>query len=406
MQTRRLSAVWFADIVGFTAYASQNEDAAVEHVQAFQELSHKLIEAEHHGRCVKFIGDAVLAEFSSADAAVRAAIALRNAFAEYCRSASFDSSLRIGVHIGEVLSMPDGDIYGDGVNTASRLQKEAAPGQVLISEDVWRQLRQRPEFRFDSLGELELRGITARIAVFNVGLGGAPRTVNDATVVALPPTTLPRPQKRRAVLPLVLTVAGIGALAFGAWQLVGGPKTEVKAVAPTEAAPAAQTPATVPAAAPPPATPPAASSVPPKTRAPRTAAAAPESSAVISAAAEKPAKPPVSEPEPDLTDRAALESRFTAMLNAFAHAIGQRDLPKANTVYAGLTQSELDAYYPEGATGTLSASAERVRLIRVDASSATVNFLLVFAGLDTRPFRARLERAPNGWRIVQVVSLL
>src|SRR6185295_13431098 len=82
-----------------------------------------------------------------------------------------DSQLRLGVHLGEVNATPDGDLYGDGINTAARLQHEAQPGQVIVSEDVWRQLRQRPEFRFASLGPVELRGITTAVEVYDVLFG-------------------------------------------------------------------------------------------------------------------------------------------------------------------------------------------------------------------------------------------
>ena len=169
---RRLSAVWFADIVGYTALSNIDEEAAIGLVGMLQALSRHIVEKEYGGRVVKYIGDAVLAEFASTDSAVRSAIAVQERYIAAAEATGRPSMLRIGVHLGEVIKTPDGDIYGDGVNTASRLQGQASPGKVLISEDVWRQLRMRTEFHFQSLGEVELKGITARVAVFDVLFGG------------------------------------------------------------------------------------------------------------------------------------------------------------------------------------------------------------------------------------------
>src|SRR2546430_12346530 len=98
---RRLSAVWFADIVGFTALTSKDEAEAIRHVNFFQALSRRVVEDTYHGRVVKFIGDATLAEFKSTDAAVRAALVMQD---EYTHGINSGSTLRIAVHLGEVLA--------------------------------------------------------------------------------------------------------------------------------------------------------------------------------------------------------------------------------------------------------------------------------------------------------------
>jgi class 3 adenylate cyclase len=168
---RRLSAVWFADIVSYSELSSRDEPAALRLVSTLQTLARAIVERDFDGRIVKFIGDAVLAEFSSTESAVRAAVALQEQYAAGAEGHGASSRLRVGVHLGEVTPTPDGDLYGDGINTAARLQHEAAPGQVIVSEDVWRQLRQRPEFRFNPLGAVELRGITAHVEIFDVLFG-------------------------------------------------------------------------------------------------------------------------------------------------------------------------------------------------------------------------------------------
>ena len=206
---RRLSAVWFADIVGYTELSSRNEPAALHLVSILQALARTIVEHEFEGRVVKYMGDAVLAEFSSTDSAVRAAATLQERYIADADKHGQSSRLRIGVHLGEVTATPDGDLYGDGINTAARLQKEAAPGQVIISEDVWRQLRQRPEFRFESLGAVDLRGITTRVQVFNV-LFGARAALAQPAAPAEPPSAT---RRWRPATIGALTVIGLAALA-------------------------------------------------------------------------------------------------------------------------------------------------------------------------------------------------
>ncbi len=161
----RLAAVWFADIVGYSRLASRDEKSALELVEILRStLSDTL--AEHGGRLVKMMGDGALAEFASADAAVRSALALERGFAERAGSLAPNAKLRVGVHMGEVALSPDGDLYGDGVNTAARLQQAAGPGEVVVSEDVWRSLRQRSDHRFTALGQRRLKGLAAPMRVF------------------------------------------------------------------------------------------------------------------------------------------------------------------------------------------------------------------------------------------------
>src|SRR5688572_905771 len=139
---RRLSAIWFADIVGYSELSTRDEPAAFRLVDQLQTLCREIV-ATYEGRIVKFIGDAVLSEFASTDSAVRSAVSLQERFVEQATALGEPAQLRIGVHLGEVTATPDGDLYGDGINMASRLHHTAEPGRVVISEDVWRLLRQR-----------------------------------------------------------------------------------------------------------------------------------------------------------------------------------------------------------------------------------------------------------------------
>jgi hypothetical protein len=122
---------------------------------------------------VKFLGDGVLAEFPSTQSAVRAGIDLQKEYTKRtAESPPGDGhSLRVGIHVGDVATMPDGDLYGDGVNIGARLQEAAGAGQVVISEDVWRQIRQRPEFEFTDLGEQDLKGALDPMTIYGVQVG-------------------------------------------------------------------------------------------------------------------------------------------------------------------------------------------------------------------------------------------
>jgi TolB-like protein/Tfp pilus assembly protein PilF len=147
----RLSVVWFTDIVGYSSLSARDQDEALAVVGRFQDAVREIVPREQ-GRVVKFIGDAALLESPSAEAALRGAIALHDAL---------KASVRTGIHLGDVMVAADDDLYGDGVNAAQRIQAEAEPGQIVVSEDVWRRMRNRPAFHFESMGERRLKGVEA-----------------------------------------------------------------------------------------------------------------------------------------------------------------------------------------------------------------------------------------------------
>ena len=149
----RLSVVWFSDLVGWSSLTAEDEDKAIALMRHFQAAMRAVV-SEDKGRIVKFIGDAALVESPSAEAAVMAADELRGLMRA-------GESIRTGIHLGDVAVGPDGDLYGDGVNTAQRIQTVAEAGQIVVSGDVWRQLRNRSTFRFEPLGERELKGVEA-----------------------------------------------------------------------------------------------------------------------------------------------------------------------------------------------------------------------------------------------------
>jgi TolB-like protein/class 3 adenylate cyclase/Tfp pilus assembly protein PilF len=162
----RLTVVWFADLVGYSSLAARDQDRAIALVRRFQAAVRAVVTPER-GRIVKFIGDAALMESGSAEYALLAAAELQESLGE-------GEPVRTGVHLGDVAVAEDGDLYGDGVNVAQRIQTEAEPGQIVVSEDVARGLRSRPAFRFAALGERHLKGIQPMELFAFVGVGSPP----------------------------------------------------------------------------------------------------------------------------------------------------------------------------------------------------------------------------------------
>ena len=198
---RTLVALWFADIAGYSAHAAEDESGALYLIEILQELSQQTV-PQHRGRVVKFVGDAVLAQFPSTELAVRAAMALSASYRERSAATGRTENLRIGVHLADVAVAPDGDLYGEGVNAAARIQEAAEPGQVLVSQDVWRQLRARQQFRFEHLGDRSLKGIgVVSLYVADVGNDPARVPVSKSTRDSRPSEKKTRAIRSLAILP-------------------------------------------------------------------------------------------------------------------------------------------------------------------------------------------------------------
>jgi class 3 adenylate cyclase/TolB-like protein/tetratricopeptide (TPR) repeat protein len=214
----RLAAVWFADVVGYTRQAAEDEERAVRVVRSFQDAARDVTQ-RHEGRIVKLLGDGVLAEFASTEAAVRAALRLKRASVERSAHAGVDCpTLRIGLHVGDVMTTPDGDVYGDGVNLASRLADAAEPGEVWVSQDVWRQLRHRPRFSFQPRGARELEGFEA-VEVYAVASEEGEEGEESAVAgVKARAKALLRELGRRPARPAVVAIGIL--IAVAAWSIL------------------------------------------------------------------------------------------------------------------------------------------------------------------------------------------
>ena len=193
---RRLAAILAADIAGYSRLMGADEEGTLERFKALRgELVDPKI-GEHRGRIVKTTGDGILIEFPSVVEAVSCAVAVQQAMAERNAGTSQDRRIafRIGVNLGDII-VEDGDIHGDGVNIAARLEGIAEPGGVCISEDAFRQVRDKVDAEFDDLGEQSLKNIARPLRVYRY-------RVLSAAATELPATALPLPDKPSlAVLP-------------------------------------------------------------------------------------------------------------------------------------------------------------------------------------------------------------
>jgi adenylate cyclase len=146
-QTRRLAAILAADVTGYSRLMGADEEGTLERLEALRrELLDPKI-AEHNGRIVKTTGDSLLVEFASVVDAVRCAVAVQQAMPERDRGIGADNriELRIGINVGDIV-VEDGDIFGDGVNVAARLEALADAGGVFVSNTVHDQVCDRLSF--------------------------------------------------------------------------------------------------------------------------------------------------------------------------------------------------------------------------------------------------------------------
>ena len=148
---RKIAAILVADVVGYSRLAGSDEDRTLSRLRGlWSDLIDPAI-AAHHGRLVKRTGDGAIVEFRSVVDAVRCAIEIQNGMVE--RNAGLPPErrieFRIGIHLGDVVEESDGDLMGDGVNIASRLESVAAPGGICISQTVLNHARDKVSFEVE-----------------------------------------------------------------------------------------------------------------------------------------------------------------------------------------------------------------------------------------------------------------
>jgi adenylate cyclase len=165
---RKLVAIMAADVVGYSRLMHDNEERALATLTAHRAIIDELI-ANGRGEIAGTAGDSVLAEFASVVDAVRCAVCIQQALARVNKLLPAESRMlfRIGINVGDVM-VKDGDIFGDGVNVAARLEGIAEPGGICVTRGVRDHLRDRMEYKFEDLGEHSVKNIARSVRVFRV----------------------------------------------------------------------------------------------------------------------------------------------------------------------------------------------------------------------------------------------
>jgi class 3 adenylate cyclase len=168
---RKLSAILSADVVGYSRLMGEDEEGTMRRLAELNSITYSVIDL-HDGRVFNTAGDAVLAEFSSPVEAVRAAIEIQNAVQTRNKDIPADKQMlfRIGVNLGDVM-IKDGDLLGDGVNVAARLQSIAPPGGICISGSVHDQIEGKLDLSFSAMGEQNLKNISRAVRAFELTPG-------------------------------------------------------------------------------------------------------------------------------------------------------------------------------------------------------------------------------------------
>src|SRR5881398_2611492 len=169
-EQRKLAAIMFTDMVGYGALSQRDDKLAQELLEEHRQLLREIF-PRFHGAEIKTIGDAFLVEFNSALEAAQCAIEIQRTLAKRNADIAPDRriELKIGVHIGDVVHR-GGDVYGDGVNIASRIEPVAGPGGICVSMDVERQIRNALEARFEKLATTDLKNISVPMDLFRIVL--------------------------------------------------------------------------------------------------------------------------------------------------------------------------------------------------------------------------------------------
>src|SRR3984893_17592425 len=212
--TRRLAAILAADVVGYSRLMGADEEGTLERLKA---VRRRLIDpkiTEHHGRIVKTTGDGLLVEFASVVDAVRCAAEVQRGMIDREPEATDERRIRfrIGVNLGDVIA-EDGDIFGDGVNVAARLEALAEPGVICVSGTVRDHIRDKLPYPFEDRGEQSVKNIARPVRIYAL----RPEAVADLPASGVLPKA--PPQRHRAILAITATALAALVVAVAAWWL-------------------------------------------------------------------------------------------------------------------------------------------------------------------------------------------
>jgi adenylate cyclase len=208
-ETRKLAAILVSDVAGYSRLAGADEDRALARLRALRSDLIDPINAVHHGRVVKRTGDGAIVEFRSVVDAVRCAIEVQHGMVE--RNAGVPAErrieFRIGIHLGDVVEESDGDLMGEGVNIAARLQSVAKPGGICLSEDAYRHVKGRLDLKVSDLGPTQLKNIAEPVRIYALDIG------KRAEAQSAKPATSALAKKNSLLAPLVVGVVSLCAIA-------------------------------------------------------------------------------------------------------------------------------------------------------------------------------------------------
>jgi adenylate cyclase len=233
-ETRKIAAILVADVVGYSLLAGADEDRTLARLRT---LRSDLIDptiAVHYGRVVKRTGDGSIIEFRSVVDAVRCAIELQSGLAERNAGVPAEKRIefRVGIHLGDVVEEEDGDLMGDGVNIAARLEGVANPGAICLSEQAYWQVKGRLDLKVTDLGATQLKNIAEPIHVYllEVGQPALAKLAPSVTPTDRPESVASKQRTGSASLAAVIAALLLLAIA-GGWYLLYG-----RAQKPAEAA--------------------------------------------------------------------------------------------------------------------------------------------------------------------------
>jgi TolB-like protein/class 3 adenylate cyclase len=206
---RRLAAILAADVVGYSRLMGEDEAGTHARLRACRKELVEPLVTEYHGRVVKLTGDGALVEFGSAVDAIECAVAIQRGMAEHEAGEPDDRRLRfrIGINIGDVI-LEEGDIYGDGVNVAVRLEGLAEPGGICLARSVYNQVKGKLPVALEPMGKHHVKNIAEPVETYRVALDG----------VSVPrPAAASRQASRRLLMPVVGAAAALVVLG-GVWH--------------------------------------------------------------------------------------------------------------------------------------------------------------------------------------------
>ena len=230
-ETRKLAAILVSDVVGFSRLAGADEDRILARLRT---LRSDLIDptiAVHHGRVVKRTGDGAIVEFRSVVDAVNCAIEVQRAMVERNAEVAPDKRIefRIGIHLGDVVEESDGDLMGDGVNIAARLEGVAKPGAICLSEQAYWQVKGRLDLKVSDLGATQLKNIVEPVRIYSLEVGVPTQAKPTASAEPYARSARARGDLNRwRAVAAVLLVAALAAGAYGwrsglATRMIGAP---------------------------------------------------------------------------------------------------------------------------------------------------------------------------------------